>query len=463
MQPHAAATVAAHVRAASGCRPSVCVFDTGLPARACPGGSGRLAMRPLKTGYHSNAHRDARSHRPHATDGTRRMPAPKIKRIATGTQRVFAPAKHAFGPKGPNKVAAAQHVESAGTVARLSKGALGDVVRQLGKGADPAVVSALQAVQDGMGLIEATIDNSAGRTTYKGKDTNGVGGSFVAKRVNSRTMADLKRQVAASGKVAERTSLGDLANVLDNPARLGLVERDTAPPARAASTKAKKTSKARAKGRKAVVGMHTQSGLARGGKAGGKRATCAKRLAAKPWPAPANGVQYANTEVARLLSELPAVYGMKGAYMQAAKDRGFLRDKSFTAYYNDALRHAQDPLRVRDTVGRPPLAATTTLDAAMDAAMAAGGKTSSYAAAEAVLLKSRRAEMNRKGRAGKPTVSNNTVGVARRTCTRARAHAHAHAHACAHACAARALPRARHPHVARAAPQSSGPRPLLWF
>ena len=75
--------------------------------------------------------------------------------------------------------------------------------------------------------------------------------------------------MAASGKVAERTSLGDLANVLDNPARLGLVERDTAPPARAASTKAKKTSKARAKGRKAVVGRHTQSGPARGGKAGG--------------------------------------------------------------------------------------------------------------------------------------------------------------------------------------------------
>ena len=138
------------------------------------------------------------------------------------------------------------------------------------------------------------------------------------------------------------------------------------------------------------------------------------------------------------------MHGMKGAHVQAAKDRGFLRDESSTAHCDDALRHAQDPLRLRDAVGRPPLAATTTLDAAMDDAMDAGGKTSSHAAAEAVSSKSKRAEMNRKGRAGKPTVCDDTVGVVHRTCTRARAHAHA----CAHACAARASPRARHPHAA---------------
>ena len=85
--------------------------------------------------FHSNAHRDAR-----------RLPVHKVKRTPTGAQRVFKPVDRAFGSMGPNKIAAVQHVESAGTLARLSKGALGDVLAQLGEGASPHVVSALRAV-----------------------------------------------------------------------------------------------------------------------------------------------------------------------------------------------------------------------------------------------------------------------------------------------------------------------------
>ena len=109
-------------------------------------------------------------------------------------------------------------------------------------------------------MIEATIKNSGGRTTMKGKDTNGVGGGFVARRTNSRTLADLKRQAAASGKVvAKRTSLGELANIMDAPERLGLVECPTAPPPRAASKLAKKQSK-----RKKKVAVGSWGGATRG-------------------------------------------------------------------------------------------------------------------------------------------------------------------------------------------------------
>ena len=380
-----------------------------------------MVSSPTAT-FHSNAHRDARSHR--------QRPAQKAKRTASGAQRTFVPVAHPFGPKRPNKIAAAQHVESAGTVARLTKDALGDVIQQLlgKKGTDPAMVSALQTAQNSMGLIETTIDNSGGAITSRGKDVSGVGGGWVAERANSRTMADVNRLAAESGKVTKRTSLGDLKNIMNNPARLGLVERDTAPPPRAASTQAKKPTKKQSKqakvtGRKVPVGRHTQSGLARGSKAGGKRDVCSKRLAAKPWPAPANGVQYANVEVARLLTELPNLYGMKATYMQAAKNLGFLRDKAFAVYYNDALRYARDPLQVKETCGRPPLATTAVLDAAMDAAKEGGGKTSSYDAAMAVLLQCKRDHMKRKGQAGKPTVSKNTVG-------NLYPYPHAHMHAC---------------------------------
>ena len=356
---------------------------------------------------HSNAHRDAR-----------RLPLPKVKRTPTGAQRVFKPVDRAFGSMGPNKIAAVQHVESAGTLARLSKGALGDVLAQLGEGASPHIVSALRAVQDGMGMIEATIKNSGGRTTMKGKDTNGVGGGFVARRTNSRTLADLKRQAAASGKVvAKRTSLGELANIMDAPERLGLVECPTAPPPRAASKLAKKQSKRK---KKVAVGKHG-AGLARGMKPGGKLDTCARRLAAEPWPVPANGIRCTNLEAARLVCELPNVYGMKGTYMQAAKALGFV-DKSFAVYYDAAKRYARDPFLVNETRGRPPLASTETLDAAMDAAAKQGGKTSSYDAAMKVLVDSKRRQMGRKNMAGKPTVSKNTVAPPPHT------HTHTHAH-----------------------------------
>ena len=151
------------------------------------------------------------------------------KRRLSGSLRAFEPATKR-GEIGANKVVAMQHIMGAGETAGLMHDALAEVIESVQAGVltKSGLVAQLEHVQNGASFTSKIVQASAGKLTNKGKDTLGIGGSYVASMVNSRAAAKQRRDAVVSGEAAGvkpgRSALIELTNRLAQPERLGLKE-----------------------------------------------------------------------------------------------------------------------------------------------------------------------------------------------------------------------------------------------
>lgn len=125
---------------------------------------------------------------------------------------------------------------------------------------------------------------------------------------------------------------------------------------------------------------------------------------------PENNKFYQNVEIARHMCELPKKHGVKGKWLEAAREAGHLLATD-NFYYQIAKKFAIDPRSVQNTDGRPQLVATWKIDAVVDEKFKAGGVSAGYHDMELLAIKCKQEEMERKGIAGEAKVSKNTVSV----------------------------------------------------
>ena len=116
------------------------------------------------------------------------------------------------GIQGSNRVVAMTHVVEVGTTNACMQAALGDIIDQVVGGKMPPgqLVRELGTVRSAAELCSTVMGASAGKLTAKGANTTGVGGSWIAKRVNQRKRADQKEADLLLGfdDGTKRTALG---------------------------------------------------------------------------------------------------------------------------------------------------------------------------------------------------------------------------------------------------------------
>ena len=154
--------------------------------------------------------------------------AKKCRRLS-GSLRAFESVT-ASGEPGHNKVAAMRHIVGVGKIAEILQDTLAEVILDVQSGAVTKgdLVARLEQVQSGANFAMKVVQASAGKLTNKGKDTNGIGGSYVASMVNSRNAAKQRRDAVRNGSAAGgkrgRSALGELTNLLSQPGHFGLKE-----------------------------------------------------------------------------------------------------------------------------------------------------------------------------------------------------------------------------------------------
>ena len=126
-----------------------------------------------------------------------------------------------------------QHVMAAGHSAKLMEAGLGEVMSGVMTGAltKDDTLDRLGQLQSGAGFISSVVHASAGKLTNKGKDTLGIGGAYVAERVNQRARVDQRRENELAGTSGDdptgRSALTTLTNILARPERYGVREEST--------------------------------------------------------------------------------------------------------------------------------------------------------------------------------------------------------------------------------------------
>ena len=126
-----------------------------------------------------------------------------------------------------------QHVVAAGHASQLVETGLGEVISGVmaGELTVDDTVEKLGQLQSAAGFASSIVDASAGKLTNKGKDTLGIGGSWVAQQVNRRALTDQRRENELNG--TSDTSGGDptassvftdLTNIMARPERYGVRE-----------------------------------------------------------------------------------------------------------------------------------------------------------------------------------------------------------------------------------------------
>ena len=118
-----------------------------------------------------------------------------------------------------------------------------------------------------------------------------------------------------------------------------------------------------------------------------------------------NGAEYTNPEIAALLCHLDGTYGLKGDYLQRARELGYI-SKLDNHYYHAAKTYAREPSAVHLTSGKPSYVVRGSLSAPT---VAGGGPTSDYKGCELAVNKAKDACWAAKGITGKGPASKNTV------------------------------------------------------
>ena len=120
--------------------------------------------------------------------------------------------RHTLRHTGFKRVVAMTHVVEVGTTNACMQAALGDIIDQVVGGKMPPgqLVRELGTVRSAAELCSIVMGASAGKLTAKGANTTGVGGSWIAKRVNQRKRADQKEADLLLGfdDGTKRTALG---------------------------------------------------------------------------------------------------------------------------------------------------------------------------------------------------------------------------------------------------------------
>ena len=189
---------------------------------------------------------------------------PPRRRSGPGAARTFE-STHVPGTQGSNRVVAMSHVVEVGSTNACMQAALGDIIDQVVGGKIPPgqLVRELGTVRSAAQLCSTVVGASAGKLTAKGANTTGVGGSWVAKRVNQRMQADQKEADLLLGldDGTRRTALGELANTLDRPSKMGVVETTFVLPQRSSKKRGGKpqhttTNAKRSKVRESISCVH---------------------------------------------------------------------------------------------------------------------------------------------------------------------------------------------------------------
>ena len=164
-------------------------------------------------------------------------PAPRRRRVSSASSPFVPPRQFISatspGDMGPNKVASMQHVQAAGHTSGLVGAGIGDIMSHIEAGTltKAETIAQLGQLQSAAAFTSEVVKASAGKLTTRGKDTWGIGGGFVAERVNSRALADQARENEISGSGGDppdRSLLSTITNILAHPERHGVKEETAA-------------------------------------------------------------------------------------------------------------------------------------------------------------------------------------------------------------------------------------------